>query len=403
MKKILKKVLQKKKKYSRLQIHVTSTLKGDTMKKILALSLLLSSAAFAGHEEGSRWGLGLRAGVGAFAGKLNQVLTINAGDYGTAAAPVVPTTVYPVSIQTLCNNNGYTSFQGGAFLEFGYRSCDWSFGALIDVNGDTLKKTYLNIQQQPYDITQTLGTGATTVNASTISSSTVGTKFNLQSSTIKAPIHVGGDIRGGMYFGDALWYVLVGGEGIQIKHSSYASVNYLLDALNPTLTSPAGGATGNVAVTGMTPLANPLIIGIPYYSNDCNTSCNTVCSTTVASNCNTSCNTNYNNCNTNYNNCNSSWRGALRVGTGIEYNWSDCFNVKLEYRFLWAGKKCYTLSSVYDSTKPASFQVLNVTTAIPSTANTAVANLSNALASGNIVDTLYFRQHVTALMFSYQF
>lgn len=399
LKKFLKKVLQKKKKYSRLQIHVTSTLKGDTMKKILALSLLLSSAAFAGHEEGSRWGLGLRAGVGAFAGKLNQVLTINAGSYSGTTAP---TTVYPIDIQTLCNNNGYTSFQGGAFLEFGYRSCDWSFGALIDVNGDTLKKTYLNIKQQPYTINLTAATAAAgeTI-ATTLSGSTVASKFNLQTSTIKAPIHVGGDIRGGMYFGDALWYVLVGGEGIQIKHSSYASVNYLLDAQNaaglnttPAAAAAAADITATFTMTGITPLANPLIIGVPYYSNDCNTSCNTVCATPAVANCNTSCNYD--------NNCNSSWRGALRVGTGIEYNWSDCFNVKLEYRFLWAGKKCYTLSSVHDSTKPASFNV--ITSTVPATATAAgTVVLASALASGTIVDTLYFRQHVTALMFSYQF
>ena len=72
----------------------------------------------------------------------------------------------------------------------------------------------------------------------------------------------------------------------------------------------------------------------------------------------------------------------MRIGTGIEFNWSDCLNIKLEYRFLSARKKQICLAS------PVTYGWVN-----------QVATKAQILAT----DTLYFRQNITALMLSYQF
>lgn len=348
------------------------------MKKMLALSLLVSSLAFAGHEEGSRWGVGLRAGVAAFAGKLDQRLRLFVAETDDATGNDLN------NAYSQCNKfyPGYTSFQGGAFLEFGYRSCDWSFGALIDVNGDTLKKTYAYQLGTPY--VESFDAGFDNLTGATESDAT-----NLLQSRIQAPLHVGGDIRGGMYFGDALWYALIGVEGIKIRHSSYAAINSLVFAQNDAI-----AVADNSTFYSITDLDDTLVIGNRYANNNCNTSCN------VSNSCNTACNTNNNcftDCNSN-NYCNNFWRAALRVGTGIEYNWSDCFNVKLEYRFLWAGKKC--LTTLACAPQEATYAKVSSNSANPRVWS---VDTDDVYVSGDIRDTVYFRQHVTALMFSYMF
>lgn len=283
------------------------------MKKLLALSLLVSSVVVAGHEEGVRWGVGARAGVATFAGKIKSNMRWLRDDNNP------PTTLLQETCKTI--KPGAFSFQGGAFAEVGYRSCNWSYGALVDVNGDTLSSV----------VTKSLLTNNTNDREQ---------RFCY---TVKAPLHIGADIRGGHYFGDALWYGLVGVEGIRMRYNHYIS-----DAI---FTADA---------------ANPVIVG---YDNcggfdNCSSSCNTSCDTS-------SCDTNR--CN------NSFWRAALRVGTGVEYMWSDCFNVKLEYRFILAGKKCL------------------------GTVASDIVNLNNNNNLLTNTDTLYFRQSVTALMLSYQF
>lgn len=257
------------------------------MKKILALVLLTSSFAIADHHdpEGYRWGVGARAGVAAFVGEHDTVGTTRVAGAAVTTGAAHYGTFSP----------GITSFQGGAFLEAAYRSCDWSIGALFDVNGDTLKKTFACLNDQILDLNPV--------------------PTNIRFARLKAPLHVGADVRGGLYFGDALWYVLIGGEGIRYEFSH--NINNQLFPFS--ITAPA-----------------------------------TLCFT------------------------DKFWKGALRVGTGMECYLADCLKLKLEYRFLWAGKRNITRS-------------------------TDVVGIDQVTYTVTVSDCLKFRQHVTALMLSYEF
>lgn len=224
------------------------------MKKFLALGLLVSTtAAFALHDseyngdpEGWRWGVGARAGVAAFNGRLNSTETLRN-----------VTTAADQSQRAIVDYIGITSFQGGLFFEGAYRWCDWSLGFLVDANGDTLKKDFLSINDTNLAV--------------------VPNQVNSDLMNLKSPVHVGGDIRGGAYWGNALLYLLVGGEAIRYE---YTHTRVLQQA--------------------------PFSVAAPV----------TVGGT-----------------------ADKFWRGAVRAGVGIEYNISDCFKLGLEYRFIWAGQR----------------------------------------------------------------
>lgn len=257
------------------------------MKKIL-LSLIAVSALHAyHHREGSRWDAGLRMAAATFAGTLTNTASAVVG--GGA----------PVFNATNVAHIGINSFQGGAFIEAGYGTHCWYAGALFDINGDTLKETFEN----------NIFTDTTlTPNA-----------VNTSMATLKSPLHVGLDVRGGAYFSGALWYVLLGGEAIR----------YTLSRFNELQTTPFTTTTPAIAT----------------YSD-------------------------------------SSWKGALRIGTGFEITLTENSALKLEYRFLWAGKR---------SSKPLVENVSITDEDITTTYTVTVA------------DALTFRQQTTALMFAYAF
>ncbi len=323
------------------------------MNKALLVALLMATPAIA-HDEGFRWGFGGRAGIAGFNGNVCQRLVLYAGNTQNA----LQTAKYTWFDQQSNNAAGATSFQGGAFIEAAYRSCNWSFGALIDVNGDTLKKKYTSTFQQPYIPVFAVNGGNVVLTGNSFTYDP--TDANTFMSQFKAPIHIGGDIRAGRYFDNALWYGLVGVEGIRIQEVSYVSINSLVDNLNPSITAN----NGNDVYAESEPAA-AIIIGSPCFQK--------------------------NNCNTN-----SFWRAALRVGTGVEYAWSDCVSFKLEYRYLWSSRKA--LCPVY-TTQDQAVTILDAQ-------NTAMASLNNAgtiYLSGYLQDTFYFRQQVTSIMLSYQF
>lgn len=291
------------------------------MKKMLSLVFLLSSALFAGHDQGLRYSIGGRAGVASSSSK------ICIAEESRRDANPIPTTGLFAFVDTL-NADGF-SFQSGAFAEVGYRVCDWSFGALCDVNGDTLNTTAYD-----YLFTKQFSSSSVSPRGSQ----------NFKQYCVRAPLHIGGDLRAGSYISNALWYVLIGAEAVRMRFNHYVS--------DPSLIGAA-----NVAVQTT---VNPVTFGTPCVRN--NDACGAACGTSS--------------------NCNTFWKGALRVGTGVEYNLSDCFNLKLEYRFVLTGKKQINFASP------------------------VVAGFANQVAENAQIlaaDTFSFRQSVTALMFSYQF
>lgn len=284
------------------------------MKKIYIL-LLVATSLFAGHQEGVRWGIGCRAGMTTGAAQVCSIIQTNRD------AQAIPVTGM-FNIQTILKVSN-TSFQGGGFAEVGYRMCNWSCGILADVNGDSL------------NIAKAFIEGA--INLSAIMSDN---GKNQDHYCVKAPLHIGVDLRAGRYMHDILWYALIGGEAIRMRYSHYYSDPGIISGANNSLL--------------------PVVFGTPCVATY--DACGAVCNSG--------------------NKCNSFWKGALRVGTGVEYNWRDCFNLKLEYRFVWTGKKQLNFAS-------------------PVVAGFVGVDARNAQVLA--ADTVSFKQSVTALMFSYQF
>jgi opacity protein-like surface antigen len=255
------------------------------MKKICMLIALSSSLMHPFMKFNSQeryFNLGLRVGAATFYGQAHSTQTQTAAGTTTNAITYNSTTF-----------NGAPSFQGGIFGELSYRCGCWAYGTLFDVNGDTMKKDYGTVS--------TVKITAPAYN-------------DLRTYTIKSPLHIGIDARGGYLTEHALWYGLIGVEGIKYYYSHALNVQ-----------------------SGIFSSTNPAVVTF----------------------------------------CREFWRAGLRVGTGIEYNISECLNLKLEYRFIWAGKKTITGTD-------------------------ATVTIDNT-GTLNVVDCISLRQQVTSLMLSYIF
>lgn len=255
------------------------------MKK---LALLICATASLAHpfmkfnSQERYFNLGLRAGAAVFYGKAHST---------QIQTPVGTTTNAITHDATIFN--GAPSFQGGIFGELSYRSGCWAYGTLFDVNGDTMKKD--------------MGTVSTV-------KITAPAHNDLRSYSIKSPLHIGIDARGGYLTEHALWYGLIGVEGIEYRYSHSLNVQ-----------------------SGIFSSTNPAVMSY----------------------------------------CREFWRAGLRAGTGIEYNLSECFNLKLEYRYIWSGKKTFVGE------------------------DTSV--MVDTIGTLTVIDCISLRQQVTALMFSYIF
>lgn len=258
------------------------------MIKHLTLLLLLATSAASAYslmprhsEHDRRFNLGLRGGMATM--------------WGRADTTQLQTSAAGVASVERCGRvyAGIPSFQGGAYAEVGYRACNWSYGALFDVYGDTLNKRWAVI---------------------TSSKKTAPKSDDVFNKTFHCSLHIGGDIRGGYYTDNTLWYALIGAEGLRMRFEHNLQVE-----------------------SGIFDASNPAIINF----------------------------------------CNDYWKAALRVGTGIEYNITQCVNIKLEFRYLWAGKKCFSGEGL----------------------NTTV----DTVGSLRVVDTNYFNQQSTTLMVGYNF